>query len=430
MPRPSKLALVPKAHKRATPTTDHTLFQLAEANPTFAKRHKQESAVSHARNEEDKDGDVLECRENMGTIEVGEEEKDETVESETLRLLVEAERNYAPDPYYLEHFQSEITWTMRLILLDWMMEVSAEFHFTRECFHYSANYVDRYLSRVPDIPRSELQLLGAAALYLAAKVEEISVPRIRDFRRVTADAYETEQIRAMETSLARTLSWQLVPPTLCTWAKWYMWEWDEYVQCCQSANSCVLLKSLPNPLVVFKASNEKAYARFRELSQLLDLAVLSVDTLKHSPRAIVAGGMYVLLAYHFGQGTAEEIAKGMSESDLFLDARLPFNDLFGRFLRECFGIELEELLRTIQHMARFMAFKFDRSIPVWHKVKGSVIAPLTAIESELRRVLILPNTQSGAIGVSTPQDEVSTSPPKVVYTELPIHSAHFPQLKH
>eukprot|EP00826_Nyctotherus_ovalis_P019364 TRINITY_DN15962_c0_g2_i4.p1 TRINITY_DN15962_c0_g2~~TRINITY_DN15962_c0_g2_i4.p1 ORF type:complete len:197 (-),score=43.66 TRINITY_DN15962_c0_g2_i4:172-762(-) len=196
----------------------------------------------------------------------------------------------------------------------------------------------------------------------------------------------------METLLAKALSWQLTPPTLCTWANWYMREWDDYIQCSQYANSHVLLKSLPDPLVVFKVSNEKAYARFRELSQLLDLAILNVDTLKYSPRAVVAGGMYVLLAYHFGQGTAEEIAKRMPENDSFLDARLPFNDLFGRFLKERFGIELEELLRTIQYMAKFMAFKFDRSIPVQHKIKGTVIVFLTAIESKLRRIPILPNT--------------------------------------
>lgn len=36
---------------------------------------------------------------------------------------------------------------MRAILIDWMMEVSSEFHLKRETFYLSTYYVDRYLSR-------------------------------------------------------------------------------------------------------------------------------------------------------------------------------------------------------------------------------------------------------------------------------------------
>jgi len=35
---------------------------------------------------------------------------------------------------------------MRAILLDWMMEVCAEFNLKRETFHLAVIYVDRYLS--------------------------------------------------------------------------------------------------------------------------------------------------------------------------------------------------------------------------------------------------------------------------------------------
>ena len=61
---------------------------------------------------------------------------------------------------------------MRTILFDWMMEVSAEFSMKRETFHYSVNYTDRYLERVHNVPKGELQLIGVTALYIASKMNK------------------------------------------------------------------------------------------------------------------------------------------------------------------------------------------------------------------------------------------------------------------
>jgi len=38
---------------------------------------------------------------------------------------------------------------MRLLLLDWMMEVCEEFGLKRETYHLAASFNDLYLSRVP-----------------------------------------------------------------------------------------------------------------------------------------------------------------------------------------------------------------------------------------------------------------------------------------
>ena len=58
------------------------------------------------------------------------------------------------------------------------------------------------------------------------------------------------------------------------WANLYMRQWDQYIQfSAYAANNC-FLKSLSDPLVVFKQPTDKAYARFRELMQLIDVATL------------------------------------------------------------------------------------------------------------------------------------------------------------
>jgi cyclin A len=54
----------------------------------------------------------------------------------------------------MEKYQPEITWTMRMILMDWMMEVCAEFTMKRQTYHLGVAYVDKFLSVVEDLPKS------------------------------------------------------------------------------------------------------------------------------------------------------------------------------------------------------------------------------------------------------------------------------------
>lgn len=81
--------------------------------------------------------------------------------------------HYKIDPSYLVKLQPSIKWNMRVMLVDWMMEVCDEFGLYRETFHLAATFVDLYLSR-KECPIDRLQLLGAAGMMLACKMEEIS----------------------------------------------------------------------------------------------------------------------------------------------------------------------------------------------------------------------------------------------------------------
>lgn len=91
--------------------------------------------------------------------------------SEVIEFLVLREREYMPDPFFLEKKQRHITSQMRAVLLDWLMEVSDEFGLKRETFFYAMNYIDRYLAEVEDVPKNQFQLIGLTALHLAAKTE-------------------------------------------------------------------------------------------------------------------------------------------------------------------------------------------------------------------------------------------------------------------
>ena len=84
-----------------------------------------------------------------------------------------------PNPLYMEK-QKHLTWRMRGILVDWMIEVHSKFRLLSETLFLAVNIVDRFLSkRIVGMDR--LQLVGVTALFIAAKYEEVMAPSIQNF---------------------------------------------------------------------------------------------------------------------------------------------------------------------------------------------------------------------------------------------------------
>ena len=138
---------------------------------------------------------------------------------DTLNHMVVSEQRCMADPYYLDKSQSHLSWTMRMILLDWMMEVCAEFRLKRDTFHAAASFVDRYLTLVPDVEKGQLQLVGVAALFAAAKLDGVDAPKATDFAQSTDGCYSVAQILSMEVRLVTVrLAVQLCRPWGGIWS--------------------------------------------------------------------------------------------------------------------------------------------------------------------------------------------------------------------
>ena len=73
---------------------------------------------------------------------------------------------YSARPDYMRK-QTDITHSMRSILVDWMVEVTEEYKLERETLCLAVTYVDRFLSLMA-VARGKLQLVGAAAMFIAA----------------------------------------------------------------------------------------------------------------------------------------------------------------------------------------------------------------------------------------------------------------------
>jgi len=107
--------------------------------------------------------------------------------------------------------QTGLTPRMRMVLVDWMVEVQLKFRMTSESLYLSVNIVDKYLQKKP-VNRDHLQLLGVTALHIASKFEEVYSVDINDFVFICDNACTAADIIAFEGEVLRTIHWCLTTP--------------------------------------------------------------------------------------------------------------------------------------------------------------------------------------------------------------------------
>jgi len=139
---------------------------------------------------------------------------------EIFQHLREAEQRHRPKLNYMRK-QQDITCGMRSILIDWLVEVADEYKLHTESLHLAVNYIDRFLSQMA-VLRGKLQLVGAAAMFLAAKYEEIYPPDVGEFVYITDDTYTKKQVLRMEHLILKVLNFDVAVPTSIDFLKRYL----------------------------------------------------------------------------------------------------------------------------------------------------------------------------------------------------------------
>lgn len=86
--------------------------------------------------------------------------------AEILNYLKMTEMRHVPKLNYMTK-QPDITFGMRQILVDWLVEVGEEYKLQQETIYLAVNYIDRFLSHM-SVQRAKLQLVGTACMFIAA----------------------------------------------------------------------------------------------------------------------------------------------------------------------------------------------------------------------------------------------------------------------
>ena len=185
-------------------------------------------------------------------------------------------------------------------------------------------------------------------------------------------------------AIFRALKWQMCPPTLNMWANWYMSQWDLFVTTHHYAKAHHLVISTGHSPVQFKQPNEAAYARYREFMQIIDCAVLDIQTQQYKARPVLASLLYLLVGKYYNQPEfkAENIYENFSQSSMYLqDTDSMYNDLFQQFLMKSFGFRLIDLLPNVQYISTFFQLPMNYDLPTAAKTNKHNVLEVTLAPS-------------------------------------------------
>ncbi|GAA6052176.1 hypothetical protein JCM3770_001257 [Rhodotorula araucariae] len=129
---------------------------------------------------------------------------------EVYEYLRELELTTMPDPDYMSN-QNEVTWKMRGILVDWLVEIHTKFRLLPETIFLAVNIIDRFLS-VRVVSLVKFQLVGVTALFIAAKYEEVVCPSVQNFLYMTDGGYTDEEILKAERYVLGIIGFNLSYP--------------------------------------------------------------------------------------------------------------------------------------------------------------------------------------------------------------------------
>ena len=191
--------------------------------------------------------------------------------------LKSIENNNLPSEDYISLKQTDINEKMRVILINWIIEVHFKFHLLSETLFICINIIDRYLSK-KNINRKYLQLLGVTSLFIACKYEEIYAPTLKDLIFMTDNAYQAEEMIQMESDILNIIHFDLSFPTSLRFLEIYRHYLDidqiNFYRCCYlnevslvnynlcsfnpSLIACVCLYlNLKSNILYFKGYNEE-----------------------------------------------------------------------------------------------------------------------------------------------------------------------------
>eukprot|EP00118_Oscarella_pearsei_P004670 m.20344 g.20344 ORF g.20344 m.20344 type:complete len:415 (+) comp28001_c0_seq3:119-1363(+) len=191
---------------------------------------------------------------------------------------------YKKEEFYIQKNHPGLRPQMRVILLDWLIEVCEVYKLRRETFYLCADYCDRFLAKACSVPKEQLQLIGITSLFIAAKVEEIYPPKLADFAYVTDGACSEKQIEEMELVQLQTLNWMLSPVTVNSWLNVFL----------QLAN--MKFMKMPSENFIIPAYSQQDFVK---VIQLLDLCIFDLGSLRFPNSVMAASAMCLTLGDDF-----------------------------------------------------------------------------------------------------------------------------------
>ncbi|KAF1770065.1 hypothetical protein GCK72_001882 [Caenorhabditis remanei] len=257
----------------------------------------------------------------------------------------------------------EMTVAMRRLLVDWMMEVCESEKLHRETFHLAVDYVDRYLESSKDeCSHNTFQLVGTAALFIAAKYEEIYPPKCAEFAALTDGAFSANDIRQMEILIVKDIGWSLGPITSIQWL-------STFLQLLGTGRKVTPDKVNDGNMYV----PEFLRSEYTQMCKILDYLLSEIDSFNFTYRTIAAAVLFV----NYEPRSAVEKATGLNHEQLqnVIEYVLPICRAFAKHDKNSFD----------ENMEPDCSLKSDDSHNIQVHIKQSDIDPYVIAERERQK---------------------------------------------
>lgn len=280
--------------------------------------------------------------------------------NELWQVMRRKELKYSHDPNYLKRHLN-IESQMRAILLDWLVEISYAYRLHRETWYLAVEYMDRFLTCSKQQMRIDrLQLIGMSSLFLAAKVEEIYPPKLKELasHMETYSTNNEDAISQFELFMLKTLNWEISPVTANTWLMTYLQiasiNYYSIINSNSNNNNSnnVLSTNMVMPLSIYKNNNnlsklglnndvnltqqEFYLENYMKSVTLLDLCMFDMESLKFSYSILAASAMYHMITLN-NNSTASANNNNNNQNKAL-------------FVQTCTGYKLYELDACIKWM--------------------------------------------------------------------------------
>ena len=258
----------------------------------------------------------------------------------------------------------------RLILLDWMMEVSSQFGFKRQTYYLSLIILDIYFSTIKyEIVTSELQLIGVCCLFISSKKEEIVIPSVNYFAISCDNTYTITQILEYEFKILNTLNWKIIYPTLNDWANIITYQWDLFSD----------KEALNNNNYLPKFRNDKNYndTLIKNYFLLLDIISLDYYSIFIHEKNICIGIIYYLIGIckdyfqfqdilnMFSNHNNNNNNKNNNNLNNINNSNLyAYKDWFTNICIKVFNFQIHELEESLNYIGLFFHLQFQYNKPV------------------------------------------------------------------
>ncbi|KAF9214406.1 hypothetical protein BGZ59_003761, partial [Podila verticillata] len=132
---------------------------------------------------------------------------------EIFQYMKQMEKETMAVPEHMD-LQPELTWDLRPLLVDFLIEIHNHFNLQPETLYLAMNMMDRYLSKRV-VYKKHYQLVGMTSLWISSKYEDSKekLPSVSQLCKLCSNTYDEAAFITMERHILKTLDYGLGHPT-------------------------------------------------------------------------------------------------------------------------------------------------------------------------------------------------------------------------